>query len=386
MGFLGFSYKPRERLNEAIQKRDFKEIWRFVTVIAGTTMEESERQQHIHRGLAVMKEIAASTSIEIKATNIEKALVKQLKSKDRFVRSTIADILDRTGWKPSSDSDKSLYLIGKEQWSELEKTGQSAVKPLISLLHTDDLDTRLNIVGTLGEIGDERVGEQISYIVDPRLYPPAFYPSHLWERKHDYYWTYYGIMVPVLAEALSKIGRRHIEWIIRFPKEQALFAGVPVVWALAEIGDARSIETIIAWIFRVGQVSGLGESFEKPMSRPAFIRSFLPKSILSRLLGDYADLILDIFAWEPITDSAKVDVTTCDAAIQQLCSIKTAVSSNILHKVAQTYSIIVSIRGSTASFETTSFNFESQRLIAVEELKHRGNPRYDPSVYLKPDA
>lgn len=307
-----------------------------------------------------------------------KGLVKELKNEDRVVRKAVAKSLDKLGWEPSNDAERTNYLIAAEEWDELAEIGKPAVKPLISCLEkAKEVSVRLNAARTLGKIGDVKA-------IKPLLSSP-----YLWSRDEGI-WKYYDALVPVVPEGLANIGKGDVQPLIKAVKD-ALSSGHPIVWALCEIGDRKATEAVVDWIFELGPLAAHLDGRpivydNKPMSPVDLIRTKIPPKVLPKLLGDYTDLILDIFAWRPTSEPGKFDVSRCHEAIQRLCMIKTPVSSNILHKVTKVGSLSVSSEWGVEFHTVTYLDFKSQKQMAKEELKRRGKPRYDPSAYLNQDA
>ena len=307
-----------------------------------------------------------------------KGLVKELKNEDRAVRKAVAKSLDKLGWEPSNDAERINYLIAAEEWDGLAEMGKPAVKSLTSCLEDKELDIRVNVARTLGEIGDAKA-------IKPLLLSP--YPMS----TDESIWKYYNPLVPVVADALASIGKPAIEQFIKAVKDYGA-SGHPAIWALCQIGDRKATEAVVDWIFELGPVAAHLGGFlivaydNKPVSSVDLIRTIIPPKVLPKLLGDYTDLILDIFAWRPTSEPEKSDVSRCHEAIQRLCMIKTPVSSNILHKVTKIGSLTVSSEWGVEFHTVRYLDFKSERKVAGEELKRRGKPRYDPSVYLNQDA
>ena len=72
------------------------------------------------------------------------------------VRAGVADALDRLNWSPSTAEETVIYLIAKERWSDLARSGVVAVEPLIQVLDDHDDSIRRRAARVLGEIGDPR--------------------------------------------------------------------------------------------------------------------------------------------------------------------------------------------------------------------------------------
>ena len=115
------------------------------------------------------------------------------------------------------------------------------------------------------------------------------------------------------------------------------------------------------------------------LSPPDLIKLIIPPDILPKLLGDYTNLILEIFHWKCYLDSTgqpKFDLSACNEAMQMICKIETPISSNILHKISK----IDKVNYSKSAF-IEYLDFKSEQQMAKNELRRRGNPIYDPSAY-----
>lgn len=81
-----------------------------------------------------------------------RGLVRVLKNSRADLRAEAASALDRLGWVPSTQDERSFYLLAKKQWTELSSVRQPAVK---MLLHTLKLGGGFeDTVSALGEIRD----------------------------------------------------------------------------------------------------------------------------------------------------------------------------------------------------------------------------------------
>ncbi|GAI51331.1 unnamed protein product, partial [marine sediment metagenome] len=74
-----------------------------------------------------------------------------------------------------------------------------------------------------------------------------------------------------------------------------------------------------------------------------------------------------------------------DSAIKYLCNLKSPITNNLLNLVVKKKDIEVTTSARCANEEdyTRKLSFQTQRDLASEELKRRGNPPYDPKFYLK---
>jgi len=82
-------------------------------------------------------------------------------------------------------------------------------------------------------------------------------------------------------------------------------------------------------------------------------------------------------------DAGYISLDLSDEAIQNLCNVKTPVTDNILCMVAEKKDIGITMdKGCGDPWEET-VSFQYQREIALKELAARGNPIFDPSLFIK---
>jgi hypothetical protein len=107
---------------------------------------------------------------------------------------------------------------------------------------------------------------------------------------------------------------------------------------------------------------------------------------MKHIFGDYTELVVEAAARSEPKDKT---YEMSEEAVKKLCEINTPISSNILHKVSAKSDYLV-FRGhdeiNTDYPVYDRINFEPQREMARNELGKRGNPPYDPKVYLDRDA
>jgi len=109
---------------------------------------------------------AADALGEIGDARAVEPLIQALKDEHEDVRGEAADALDKLHWRPSDDSEKTLYLLAKQEWDALVELGQLAVEPLIQALEDEDeLNIGKNAIEALGEIGDARAVEPLTQLL-----------------------------------------------------------------------------------------------------------------------------------------------------------------------------------------------------------------------------
>ena len=276
-------------------------------------------------------QIAGKALVRIGGPTV-KPLIRVLQHTRSMVRTIVAEALDELGWKPRDHTEKAYYLIAKGKWKELTELGKPAVEPLIQTLKDKDWDVRRAAAQALGKIADTRA-------VEPLI--QTFKDN-------------WGIQE---AAAL----------------------------ALGEIGDLRAAEMVVNWLFRPGDPS----TVETPSELDSWIHA------MSNLFGNYAPLIIKASMCIKRTTVSKgrkdtywvdYDIQHSDEAIHGLCVISTQISNNILHRALQRKDITVEVSCICGDSYHNTLSFKSQREMAREELKRRGDPPYDPSAYLDREA
>ncbi len=138
------------------------------------------------------------------------------------VRAGAADALDRLDWSPEAGEETVHYLIAKERWGDLARTGPPAVESLIRVLEDRDDSIRRRAAKALGEV------------CDPRAVPA------LMDLLHD---DYYSVRREAAA-ALVSIGTPATEPVVFALGDPDGDVRKRAADVLAEIGGARAIEAL----------------------------------------------------------------------------------------------------------------------------------------------
>ena len=80
-------------------------------------------------------------------------LIKALKDKDSHIRGWVVIILDKIGWHPKDDIEKAWYLAAREEWDELIKLKDESIEPLLQVLKNDNPSIRMKAAEALDKIG-----------------------------------------------------------------------------------------------------------------------------------------------------------------------------------------------------------------------------------------
>ncbi|UUX93498.1 HEAT repeat domain-containing protein [Methanoplanus endosymbiosus] len=88
--------------------------------------------------------------------------------KNSTIRYNIAEALDSLSWVPETERDIIYYLIAKDNWEEVRKTGEVAVGPLEEILSDDNYEVRLAALETIIAIGGKKtIMPMIKALMDP---------------------------------------------------------------------------------------------------------------------------------------------------------------------------------------------------------------------------
>ena len=160
---------------------------------------------------------------------------------------------------------------------------------------------------------------------------------------------------------------------------------------LAQTGNKRAVEDIVNFLFNDLL---LRNSTTREIDR---VKSNHIKAFdFINLFADYTELVYEAATYTAkVTDEGysedkvirgKYSTEKSDGAVKKLCSINSPISSNILHHVAKKQDLRVKVCLTLWDNTDQILSFESQREMAKKELKNRGNPAYDPALYLDESA
>lgn len=373
-----------------------------------------------------VRRYAVAALVKIGKPSVE-ALVQASKDKDSEVRKSVVCALLEIGEidelvKLGKPLVETLVPFLKGRRTEIQvmavkalgKIGDArAVDPLVQALEYVMPEVRKNAAKALGEIGDARAVKPLIHALEEHRGNSSYRGSE--GVRESAAWALGKIgdaraVKPLISalsddasqegaiESLAKIGKPAIEPLIQAFKDELRYVhgramtalvkiGKPAVEpliqvlknsiitdvpedvpecaarALREIGDLRAAEEVIIWISN-GAIT----------RQDYYCRGEL-------LLGGYTSLILEAFYCDEKVSSKE--------AINKLCGIHTQISNNILHIVSKKRNISVHFSLSSDGCSGGGYgevSFESERKMAEDELKRRGNPPYDPSVYLDKEA
>jgi hypothetical protein len=291
-------------------------------------------------------------------------------------RDAIAEFLKTGPTSEKCEASVWLYLTTKD-WVNLSALGAPAVDKLFAIF-TDKLEPftqqRLALEG-LSRFGTKESVEKIVRILNDHLYvgpDPSFN--------------------------------------VRLTRDPGLETEKQVMLAAGRTGDKRAANKILDWLFACITERGYPWKEYAEDFRPCFL--------------DYTDLILDSIGFDVLviedkrklenyeieqiemmerqgffvstsTGYAEIRCTRNQKALDQLIKMENRLSFNLLHKIAA-----IQVKFSYphdpgySRIRVPDDNFDKRvtstirglQQIATEELKRRGNPPYDPALYLENDA
>jgi len=111
----------------------------------------------LHDSVSAVRAAAADTLGHCSDPGAVNHLVGFLRDPDPEVSAAAARSLNRLGWKPGSDSQRTLQLLAMGNMQQLVKLGQEGVEPLLEMLRSGSPNKQFSAVKALSEIRDPRV-------------------------------------------------------------------------------------------------------------------------------------------------------------------------------------------------------------------------------------
>jgi HEAT repeat protein len=260
--------------------------------------------------------------------------------------------LDLIGWKPSNVDEKVRYLLAEGGSSSINKIisiGEKAVEILITFLEHKNKNLRYGAVKALGDIGDNRA-------VEP--------------------------LISNLRKRLPNSKANSLQRLL-----------LPEVIALCQIGDKRAAEPLLEYLIKNPSYYQDSKSGDDSFAdRDTMCATY---ENLSNIFGQYTTLIADIVTLRVEVISSmevfyhtdyKYDNAKAETSVLELCCINTKISDNILNLLRLLKDTEFPSYYSTTyygdGYNYKIISFDKIRKMATEELENRGNPSFEPSVFL----
>jgi len=367
---------------------------------------------------------------ELRDQRAFKTLTKALRGSDN--RGVAAVALGKLGDARSVEPLIDMLKEEDNQSSAVIALGylksETAVEPLTRLLKSSNEKLRIDIIRSLIKIGDENITDLILKIMKDEEYgfkTKVFRETKFVENK---------LIVNILVQELGIVNGRiraaeRLRSLRAFVDQNAInaliallddkdvrdtaadslsYIGTPmavdaliekfiesgsesIAKSLGRIGDLRACEPIINWLFmKPVEMSRYGTGEYKSSKFDIDVASL--EAALINLFFSYCNLIINALTYKKLETSTSYghhrrwQYDENNWAVNKLCKIQTPIATNILHKVLLQKDIKMQVSYDSSEVgehvNRKTLSFENQRQIAKEEIERRGNPPYDPSVYL----
>jgi HEAT repeat protein len=179
-------------------------------------------------------------------------LVSLLRDPDVTVRLRAARSLERLGWHPATEDERTWYMVATGNLNRVAELGADGVQPLVELMRNGPPEKQVSAVKALGQIADPRIPglmrealrsgnvmvrlaalEKLEQLADPDSYEAV-------ERLlHD---QGSNIRAAAATAAVSCGGSRAVPKLVVMLKDASWEVRHEVVKALGSIGDATAID------------------------------------------------------------------------------------------------------------------------------------------------
>ena len=335
---------------------------------------------------------------EIKDARAVEPLVQALKvAESTRERKYIVEALDKLGWKPKDSMEIADYLIGKGDWDSryqfLELVLELEEEYLVRLLYKPFVVDEEFLKVVIKELGKRRSAKAVEPLI--RISLNGLLPDYLRE-----------CAIRALGEIKDKRAVEPLIQILDLNKRISKEVRDAAMEALIEIGDKKAANAVLMWLLQNNYICTIYYEKLKELKKLGFqTMKCLSKRIerLKNLFDDYAEPIAKVttvfevryYEADFIDDIPPIrnytyDLDIAEEGVKQLCEIRTHISNNIIYLVSQMGDTKVRVREQDImGYVDTIYdvlNREKLRKLAREELKRRGNPVYDPSVFLNEGA
>lgn len=331
-------------------------------------------------------------------------LIDALSDSDKKVRLSVINALGKI--KSEKSAEALIYSFGDEkEWEPgssikeaIKKMGKSALAPLVKAIKDDDEKVRLIAAKILPDIEgkEEAIEEMITALGDNNREVRDYMARALGEVKgvnaekalitaiDD---SDIRVRVSVI-DSLGRIGSIEArKALMKSLEDNSRFVRYRAALTLGRLGDPVAIDQLMRYLFEIPEAP----FSEKLKEVNNILNGLIPKSSLTEDIiyytlsaSTYGDHIIKTGTFSRGRPSPMLEQS--DSAVEKLCNTKSPIASNILHLIAEKKDIEVTITSDCANEDwskTYKLDFNEQRLKAREELKKRGNPPYNPAIYIR---
>lgn len=300
---------------------------------------------------------------KVRSKEVAEALVNVFKTKEeRDLKEEARIAIRNMGKYPVEALTRALKDKNEDvriwaAWSLSEIEGkEEAITDLIAALSDINWEVRKFAVDALAEIKDKNVEQALIKALDDN-------DSRVRYR---------------VVDALGKTRSNEVKAaLVKSLEDDDMYIRYPAALILGKMGEPRAIDQILKCLFEIPRLPVSKEL--KDIKDTLCI--LIPESLLTHEIVDnainastYSDYLETGYLYEK-----------SNSGIKYLCNLKSPITSNLLNLVVKKKDIEVTTAARCANEEdyTRKLSFQTQRDLALEELKRRENPPYDPGLYLK---
>ena len=201
---------------------------------------------------ALARATAAEALGQMREPSALRWLVSLLRDVDATARMRAANGLERLGWQPASEDERSWFMAATGDLNRLADMGSEGIQPLVDLMRNGTPEKQLSAVKTLSEIDDPRILklmlealkknsglvrlaalEKLEQFADPSAYDAV---ERLLRDPES------NIRAVAVSTAIACGGSRAVPVLVRMLADASWEVRHAVVKALGKVGDATAIE------------------------------------------------------------------------------------------------------------------------------------------------
>jgi HEAT repeat protein len=179
-------------------------------------------------------------------------LVSLLRDADATVRTRAARSLERLGWHPATDDERTWHMVATGNLNRVAELGSDAVQQLVDLMRNGTPEKQYSAVKALGEIDDPRIPklmleaikksnvlvrlaalEKLEQFADPSTYEAV---ERLLRDQAS------NIRAAAVSTAVTCGGIRAVPMLVKMLRDASWEVRHEVVKALGRIGDTTAID------------------------------------------------------------------------------------------------------------------------------------------------
>ncbi|BBL67972.1 HEAT repeat domain-containing protein [Methanoculleus chikugoensis] len=155
LGYMG-SREAIEPLTLALQDRD-----EAVKVAAARSLGYIGDLRALEPLIGALSDVddrvryAALEALKDPGDTMRRHLIDALRSGDETFRAGVAEALEAGGWRPETGEERTIHLMARGRWADVERLGADALPVLVEALSDPLIEVRTNAVRAIDRIGGE---------------------------------------------------------------------------------------------------------------------------------------------------------------------------------------------------------------------------------------